>query len=819
MMASFNPMMFLIAAGEEVGAYRSLEFDFPESTGEWFLYGGALLVAILTSVALYRRDTREFPMIARVWLIGLRLAVFIGIIVIALNPHERTQKTALKPSRVAILVDTSLSMRHAETLKTSASDSEGRSRAVAVQELLEKSTFIQQLKTRHQVSVYTFDKELTGPQQIFSVQKQSTEAIADPDSEDGTSKVDTKVADVDWDEILRPRGLETRLGEVMLELVRQIGGRTLSGIVVLTDGASNAGVEPQTAQEAAVSKKVRLFTVGVGSTESPVNLQLAKLIAPTDVQLGDEFELTALIQAQGLSSQDVTVQLFARKEDSEEKPVEIESREVRLPEEDGLPVEVKFALSPSDEGRVAYSVVVEPTADVIDANEADNKSEHTVTISDRPTKVLLIAGGPMRDYRFVRNLLFRHPSIHVDVWLQTGTAGISQESNDLLFDFPERSELFEYDVVMAFDPDWQRITVEQREMLNEWVANEAGGLILVAGDVYTSELASAADEMKSVQDLYPVALTPILLDFLERDSTQPRQLEWTPAGREAGFLQLTDDPALSSAAWESFTGMYRCYPSHGAKAGATVHAHFPDPHSQTEYGFPILMASQFYGEGRTLYLGSGEIWRLRALDEEYYDRFWVKAVREVGQGRTKRGTKRGTLLLERNQYLLGQTVNVRARLLDPQYKALDQESVTLEVYDPDGKPLVPAKTLLKDKTRPGEFVGSFRAARPGKYKLELPIPDSNQQIQGNVAVLLPKLEDESLSQDVRVLKELVRDTGGQYFALADAEEMIPPLLPDSTEEFLVDERLRTLWDREWVMYLLVGFLAAEWLTRKLMKLA
>jgi len=88
-----------------------------------------------------------------------------------------------------------------------------------------------------------------------------------------------------------------------------------------------------------------------------------------------------------------------------------------------------------------------------------------------------------------------------------------------------------------------------------------------------------------------------------------------------------------------------------------------------------------------------------------------------------------------------------------------------------------------------------------------------------VAVLLPKLEDESLSQDVRVLKELVRDTGGQYFALADAEEMIPPLLPDSTEEFLVDERLRTLWDREWVMYLLVGFLAAEWLTRKLMKLA
>ena len=42
---------------------------------------------------------------------------------------------------------------------------------------------------------------------------------------------------------------------------------------------------------------------------------------------------------------------------------------------------------------------------------------------------------------------------------------------------------------------------------------------------------------------------------------------------------------------------------------------------------------------------------------------------------------------------------------------------------------------------------------------------------------------------------------------------------DIAAEFLVDERLRTLWDRDWVMYLLVGLLSVEWLTRKLLKLA
>ena len=48
---------------------------------------------------------------------------------------------------------------------------------------------------------------------------------------------------------------------------------------------------------------------------------------------------------------------------------------------------------------------------------------------------------------------------------------------------------------------------------------------------------------------------------------------------------------------------------------------------------------------------------------------------------------------------------------------------------------------------------------------------------------------------------------------------LPKLLPNHGEEFLVDERLRTLWDRDWVLYALVGLLSVEWLTRKLLKLA
>ncbi len=127
--------------------------------------------------------------------------------------------------------------------------------------------------------------------------------------------------------------------------------------------------------------------------------------------------------------------------------------------------------------------------------------------------------------------------------------------------------------------------------------------------------------------------------------------EFTREGREAGFLHVTDDPVTDERLERKFSGVYSSYPTSGAKAGATVFARFSDPRTQTGFGLPVLLASRYYGAGRVLFLGGPEIWRLRTIDEVYYDRFWTKAIREVGQARLKRGNNRGTLLLERTQYV------------------------------------------------------------------------------------------------------------------------------------------------------------------------
>jgi hypothetical protein len=825
MFNAFPGSNFWVLAATDSATLTVREFDLPNTPLGWLMLFGGVLAILIWTVWLYLRDTSDLRWFWRIWLTGLRALALAALLVIALNPSDRTQKQSYRPSRVAILVDTSLSMRHpagGSTERESPAVVSGPSRTEVIKNLLVNSHLIETLSRQHEVSFFTFDSALNGPHRVFP--RVTETSLQGPSAAGGNSTVERPL---DWDEVLRPRGLESRLGESLDELIRQSTGRTLSGIVVLTDGVSNAGVDPTTAHDRALSTKTRLIAVGTGTTDQPINLSVSEIASPTDVQMGDPFEITAFIQGNGLNGREVDVELLMKSE-SDREPISVERKKVLLLE-DGVPVEVKFPRNPTEAGRVTYLVRTSTPNRVAEFNSQDNELSFSVNTFDRPTRVLLLAGGPMRDYQFVRNLLFRHKSFDVDVLLQTASLGTSQESNTMLSAFPDtREQLYEYDVVMAFDPDWKSIPAECFKLLSDWVSLEGGGLILVAGDVNTPTLAGMSDpsgsgaasdeQFKPLLELYPVVLSSYFTAArFDQESNQPWPIQFTKEGQSLGFLQLTDDPISSAARWKEFPGVYRCYPTNGRKAGAKVYANFADPRAAAEP--PVLMAGQPLNKGFVFYLGSAEMWRLRSVSEDDYDRFWIKTIREVGQGRSKRGTKRGLLMPDSHKLLIGQTLRVRARVLDAKFDPLEAETVSLEVYDPTGKPLNPPRQLRKDPSNPGLFAGDFRVSLPGTYKLELTLPDSREQVTDEIVVALPKLEDENIRQNVRLLTDLARDTGGKYLTIDEAASELPGLLPDRGEQFYVPERLRTLWDREWVMYLLVGILSAEWLTRKLLKLA
>ena len=176
-------------------------------------------------------------------------------------------------------------------------------------------------------------------------------------------------------------------------------------------------------------------------------------------------------------------------------------------------------------------------------------------------------------------------------------------------------------------------------------------------------------------------------------------------------------------------------------------------------------------------------------------------------------------VLDSREFDLGQTIPVRVRVLNEQFQPLASPSFSVDVYDSQGRPLTPSLVLAQDRFRPAEYTGEFRADLPGRYRLEMEVPGVTERLKEELQIRLPEREFAEMTQNVAVLTALAEQTGGRYLTLERAAAEIPALLPDKGERIIVDQRIQEIWDRGWLMGLLVGLLAVEWLSRKLLKLA
>ena len=661
-----------------------------------------------------------------------------------------------------------------------------------------------------------------------------------PATPTANSEPDSGEIKINWADQLIPRGSETHLGDALHYLINKERGGPVAGIVVLTDGGNNAGEEVPTALKAVRDSHIPVYPVGLGTNQTIRNVRVLDLDAPERVYPGDNFSVTGYLQAFGLQGRQVTVQLISQPADGStpesQQRVEEEQR-IELPQ-DGLTKPVDFELNPEEVGRREYILRVKAPAE--DKNDKDNQKSAVVESIDRRMKVLLIAGGPTREYRFLRNQIYRDDDMILHVLLQTGDVGISQESDELLFEFPQLAdELFEYDCVIAFDPDWQELESNQIELLERFVAEKAGGLVVVAGPVYTPEWSRTRRgrdrRIDIIKNLYPVVFYNqggATLSLGHFGGTAAWPLEFTNDGLSSEFLWLADDQIGSEEIWALFDGVYGFYKAKDPKPGAKVFARFSDPDTAIDSDLPIYMAGHFYGAGRVFFQASGEMWRLRALDVTYFEQYYTKLIRWASQGRLLRDSSRGVLLVDKERCLLGDHVGIQAILTDAQHQPLLDETVSAVLVLPDGTRQPIELRQIKDAARDGMFASQFTAMHDGDYRIELQVPQTTEEIllTQEVRVRIPALEIENPKRNDALLKEIAELSQGDYYigltavtnqAGASRVPLTSRLEPQDQQTTLpgtpdpnFEEKLMA-----WLIGLVCAALCLEWLLRRLARLA
>jgi hypothetical protein len=449
--------------------------------------------------------------------------------------------------------------------------------------------------------------------------------------------------------------------------------------------------------------------------------------------------------------------------------------------------------------------------------EAAAKEQHVtdppaqVRVLDKKLRVLLVSSGPSRDYQFARNQFYREvldKRMELSIYLQNaGKEDVDQdvEGQRLLFSFPDKlgkvepeeryNNLKEYDVIIAFDVDWTKIvqtTPKALELLKEWVGEHSGGFIFIGGPIHTDRLArpGSPEVRKIVEPLFailPVTLNDSVLQGLQSkrapDRTRPWPLKFSGNARSYDFLKLDDNAPEPLAGWSEFfwgtktwepgkqpkRGFHSYHPVEMVKPQAEVLATFDDPEAPRimdgKFEMPYFVSMR-YDKGKTFYIGSGEIWRLRLFKEAYYERFLTKLARFVSSG----GGSGKTGKFSMAQEVVAGNVVVEAEVLDKEGNPLNP-AIRPEVqivrpagFDKELDKVTPTKVLLSAKKgEPGKrfrgiFTGVFPAETPGQYTVKLEIPGA-EPFDFTFNVIPPNVEMGNLRTNFDHLYQMATESG------------------------------------------------------------
>ena len=778
----------------------------------------ALAIAVLFLLWwLPHREKRELSRRKRLLLVALRALVLLAVAIMLLEPVLISSQRETVRSQLAIIIDDSESMRfadpytdetkaaeYASALKLASENGKSpvdRLRSMPRMDLIKKALGSQLEALGKGRDVFLYDLE--------SASKTGTAGSARTRSLDA----------------IDPKRSVSPLGDALRGTLAAHRGRPVAGIVLVTDGRSNAGEDPIRVAEVASRLNIPIFPVAAGAEEGPRNVRLAEIEASPVVFAKDPMTLGVVAEARGLKDAEATLILEQKVNAGDWE--QISNQRIALGE-DGTLKRTTFRIVPKVVGQYEYRARIEDAGPELTRD--DNTSTAAVRVVRQQIRVLMIAGAPSPEVQFLRNAFQRDQHIEFAAWLQHSDPGYRQPGDRPISRLPNDSEeLGKYDALVLVDPDMRVLGPQWPDMIANFVGKDGGGLIFIPGELYSQQLFESAagesgDESTGGQwtRILPVVREPGLFrtEAEVRLTTQNTYiLDLTPEGRGDPIFEFNSDPIKNRVTLASLPGMYWSFPVTRARPGATVLARHGDARMQNQYGRHVLLASQLYGPGRTVFIGFDSTYRWRYLAEDYFDGFWARLIDRVGRNKALGGRFPFQVNLGKSAYRVGEQVSVGVRFTEAAAVAeASGLSAELEIEGQPPDPLV----FERSGDDPALLTATFPAERAGGYTLRItPATGVDAGAATRVSsttfrVEPPRREVDEPSLNRPLLADLARMTSGRTFNVPEVNKLDDAITMREVTRTL--ENRDELWDAPLLSAIIIFGLTAEWIARKLFRM-
>lgn len=600
-----------------------------------------------------------------------------------------------------------------------------------------------------------------------------------------------------------PEGWATDIGSALTAAQRAAGGRPLAGIVLVSDGRSQRPVQRELLRELQ-SKSVPVFVLPVGSSDAVSDIAVTDAEGPARAFVRDQVPVTAVVQVRGRPPESsMVVELV----DLNSGRV-LDARTLTPGEfEDGR-LETTLVSSPADAGRARWSVRVRPfDADAPrDLSPGNDERRVDVELVDRPLRILYIEGYPRWEYRYLKNMLVREPSIEASVMLLSADRDFAQEGNAPLYRLPQtREEFSAYDLVILGDVPAGALSPTQVSEIATAVSERGAGLLWLAGERSTP----VSWRGTALEDLVPIRIGP----SIERID-EPVGLAPTGAARRAGVMRLGDASAdwptsLAELEWVQRIDAGQLKPATEVLARASG--------ALRDEGWPVVLSMRF-GSGQVIYVATDETWRWRrGVGETYQERFWLQLLRFLARHSVDAGGRGAVLESDARMVEVARGTVLRLVVTDSKVaEAVGDTAVEARAERIDGG--AEQVIQLRRSSGAGEAVwaATWAPEEPGVWRIR--VDDSRVgQAEAVVESVRGDLESADPSTDHAQLRAIAESTGGVVLQ-RDALDAVPDLIPrraSDSSQSTTDPLTRS----PAALALLILLLAAEWIGRRAVRLA
>ncbi|MCC5830163.1 MAG: hypothetical protein JJU36_12010 [Phycisphaeraceae bacterium] len=884
-------------------AQATLVWD--SAVGSWVLFVVLFVFIglIMGTFWLYRREMKVCPPKIKIGLATIRTLTLIAIFLVLLGPTLAVNVTQVKKPWVIVLVDNTLSMTVQDAYQderlageTAALLSHGRDEVIEVADLRQlqpsRIEVAQWLLNRNDQELLR-DLSRLGNYKVFEFADTARLRFSRPavtgDDEAETDDPLTPVAD---QESPAPSGVvpstpltfdasgtSTNKAAAIREAIASVRGDPIAAIVIIGDFRNNEGDDPRDVADLAEQMRIPIHTVAIGDTRRLPDARIAAMAAPEKVWGGDPFQIRAVMEAVGMDGQRVRVNL-EKTELGQTNPVHIDSQDIQIPVSEDMSRtafrrNVEFSAPPleleDDEGRdgesrrYVYSVRIETLDGPPDQFPQNDMDSRTVEVLSQKARVLIIAGSPTWEYRTVRGLFERDPSINLSCWLQSQDPQMRQDGNTPINTLPQAYRDFayrdpisgesmvgeglsEYDVIIMFDPD-PAPTLDPRQFTEQWnealetFVREGGGLLYVAGPKFTGRfLSSAFPDSNGILDVLPVDLSDApsreAANLGRRFNTQ-YPIRLTADADDHIVTRMAGNAEDNRSIWRILPGIYWSLAARQAMPGSIVLMEHPSAEFRGVDGNPgVLLASAQFGSGRTMYMGFNSSWRWRRVGEnhEYFDRYWTQMVRFLTEGKLVGDQRRAQILMDRDEYKIGDRIRVRLSISPEQARTMslpDSLPATYVVTRRDGTVLPPSRIDMEmqrdgrqdrpvadgQMERPTVYEAVIIAGEPGDYEFAVDLPTTDRAVRQTrgFTVEVPRIEFEEPTLDMALWRDLAERTNGMALMPGEAVELAR-MITAPTVSITIPRAPQRLWDSWFTLALLGTLLTLEWAFRKGYKL-